>query len=41
MIHLPTKTSNGTSFHKTTFKATPNQLIESLGEMTYNGYRYV
>ena len=36
MIHLPTKTSNGTSFYETTFKATPNQLIESLGEVTYN-----
>jgi hypothetical protein len=37
MIHLPTATANGTSFHGTTFKATPNQLIESLGEITYDG----
>ena len=34
MIHLPTATASGTSFHGTTFKASPNQLIESLGEMT-------
>jgi len=34
MLHMPTATSMGTSFHGSTFKATPNQLIESLGEMT-------
>jgi hypothetical protein len=34
MIHLPTASSVGTSFHGSTFKATPNQLIKSLGEMT-------
>jgi hypothetical protein len=37
MIHLPTTTANETSFHGTTFKATPSQLIESLGEMDYEG----
>lgn len=37
MIHLPTATASGTSFHGTTFKATPNQLINSLGEIDYEG----
>jgi hypothetical protein len=37
MIHLPTATTMGTSFHNTTFKSTPNQLIEALGEITYKG----
>ena len=32
---MPTASSNGTSFHGSTFKATPNQLIESLGEITH------
>jgi hypothetical protein len=35
MLHMPTASSNGTSFHGSTFKATPNQLIESLGEITH------
>jgi hypothetical protein len=35
MLHTPTASSNGTSFHGSTFKATPNQLIESLGEITH------
>ena len=34
MLHMPTASANGTSFHGSTFKATPNQLIQSLGEMT-------
>ena len=34
MLHMPTASANGTSFHGSTFKATPNQLIKSLGEMT-------
>ena len=37
MIHLTTETCMGTSFHNTTFKSTPNQLIEVLGEITYEG----
>ena len=31
---MPTATAMGTSFHGSTIKATPNQLIKSLGEMT-------
>ena len=34
MLHMPTASSVGTSFHGSTIKATPAQLIESLGEMT-------
>ena len=34
---MPTASSVGTSFHGTTFKATPNQLINSLGEIDYEG----
>jgi hypothetical protein len=37
MIHLPTATTYGTSFHNTTFKSTPNQLIKAIGEITYKG----
>ena len=31
---MPTASSVGTSFHGSTFKATPKQLIEAIGEMT-------
>lgn len=31
---MPTASSVGTSFHGSTFKATPKQLIEAIGEIT-------
>jgi len=31
---MPTASSVGTSFHGSTFKATPKQLVESIGEIT-------
>ena len=34
MIHMPTASANGTSFHGSTFKATPKQLVEAIGEIT-------
>ena len=34
MIHMPTASSVGTSFHGSTFKATPKQLVETIGEIT-------
>lgn len=32
MIHLPTASPSGTSFHGVTIKATPNEMISILGE---------
>jgi hypothetical protein len=37
MIHLPTGTNGPTAFFGTTFEATPNQLINLLGEITKVG----
>ena len=34
MLHMPTASSIGTSFHGSTFVATPKQLIEAIGEIT-------
>ena len=34
MIHMPTASANGTSFYGSTFKATPKQLVEAIGEIT-------
>ena len=34
MLHMPTASSKGTSFHGSTFVATPKQLIEAIGELT-------
>ena len=34
MIHMPTASANGTSIHGSTFKATPKQLVEAIGEIT-------
>ena len=34
MIHMPTASANGTSFHGSTFKSTPKQLVEAIGEIT-------
>jgi hypothetical protein len=37
MINNTSKSAKLTSFYDTTFKATPNQLVEVLGEMTHKG----
>jgi hypothetical protein len=34
MLHMPTASSIGTSFHGSTFIATPKQLVEAIGEIT-------
>lgn len=31
---MPTASANGTSFYGSTFKATPKQLVEAIGEIT-------
>lgn len=35
MIHLPTGSPSGTSFHGVTINATPNEMIQVLGAPTY------
>ena len=34
MIHMPTASSVGASFHGSTFKSTPKQLVDAIGEIT-------